>query len=201
MDISRFNANNNPRDYPEWIANKDGGAVPGVSFLRRMPKVNEWIHHRKSCHVRYVVSDKKLVHSWLREEYVENSNGRRWIQDAVQFRQQMKGKLEGNNASHQTCEPRLHTVYPARPHYDTPLEALRKKTQSNNTTIACKASSRNEEECESPPEIAGVSIEGTEWLPPDDYDPPIDGSPLEGSENDYGEGEPDDYVSHIRFYV
>ena len=140
VDISATSANNNPREYPEWIANRWGGAVPGVCFHRRMgSKMHEYIHHADSCHIRYISVNKGLVKSWLREEYVLKSTGQEFIQEAVRFRQQLKGNLHASDLPRRSCQPKLHTVLPARPKAETPLEERRRKTQSESSTIAYKA--------------------------------------------------------------
>jgi hypothetical protein len=115
----------------EWIANKKGGALPGVCMHRLMPsKMHEYIHHRDSIRIRYVSVKEGLVKAWLRDEFVVQPGRRKAIQDAVRFRQLMHGKInvpepkpsstQNSVEADQSGIAELITVNPARP--TTPLE-------------------------------------------------------------------------------
>ena len=169
VDISSTNANGKAREYPGWIADphQRGGAVPGVVMHRRMASgMHEYIHHQMNCRLRYVSVSKGLVKAWLREEFVVKQGGRQKIQEAVLFRQRLHGDIDSPNrveeerSSGSSERKPVEPVEPARP--PTPLEERRRNAKSQDDVIIV------EEHVEpDPPEIAGSSGIGWEWLPPD----------------------------------
>ena len=150
VDISSTSASGKVREYPEWIANQWGGAVPGVCMHRRMASgMHEYIHHASSCHLRYVSVEKDLVKAWLRDEYVLNAEGRGRIREAVAFRQRLRCSQGDDEAPRHECHPGPPPiVMPARPSSYVPA-------------------GHDDGDKPDPPENAGASQIGNEWLPPD----------------------------------
>ena len=110
---------------------------------------------------------KKLLKSWLVKEYVQKLEGRQWIQDAVRFRQSMKGGEEMEQKVEESVEVKLHTVpWACRDHSTSLGECFMLRMEENKEGVRS--------------EIVGVSHSGAEVPHPDSrcfQVPPLPGTP------------------------